>query len=246
MSREETRSGVETWAGVKPASRELAPTAARILRAARRVLLKKGYAALTMQAIEKESGANRALVHYYFGSKAGLVDSLVETLFEDPSFGYSDEVLGAPEGGQRRRALLAWLLRIVQDHRSARLLYELLPHFLRSAKLRAHAAELYAAYREFDGRCLASGVPGVDAGELELLGGLSVAVVEGLGVQLAVDPQGFDGTGTYALWEEIVTTWLESRQRSAAGGDGGDGERRLETVTTTGEGPAPRQGGTGP
>ena len=104
------------WAaevGVEPARRELAPTAERILKAARRVLVKKGYAALTMQEIEKESGTNRALVHYYFGSKAGLVDALVETLFEDPAFGYSDEVMQAPEGEQRRKALLAWLLRIV-------------------------------------------------------------------------------------------------------------------------------------
>jgi AcrR family transcriptional regulator len=226
------------WAaetGVEPARRELAPTAERILKAARRVLVKKGYAALTMQEIETESGTNRALVHYYFGSKAGLVDALVETLFEDPAFGYSDEVVQAPEGEQRRKALLAWLLRIVRDHRSARLLYELLPHFLRSAKLRAHVAELYAAYREFDGRCLASGVPDVDRTARQHLGALSVAVVEGLGVQLAVDPRGFDEGGAYALWEEMVATYLEQRERATqtarkAHGNGmppaGEAERR--------------------
>ncbi len=206
------------WAaevGVEPARRELAPTAERILKAARRVLVKKGYAALTMQEIEKESGTNRALVHYYFGSKAGLVDALVETLFEDPAFGYSDEVMRAPEGEPRRRALLAWLLRIVRDRRSARLLYELLPHFLRSAKLRAHVAELYEAYREFDGRCLASGVSSVDRSATERLGALSVAVVEGLGVQLAVDPHGFDERGAYALWEEMVAAYLEQKERAA-------------------------------
>jgi len=205
------------WAaevGVEPARRELAPTAERILKAARRVLVKKGYAALTMQEIEKESGSNRALVHYYFGSKSGLVDALVETLFEDPAFGYSDEVVQAPEGEQRREALLAWLLRILRDHRSARLLYELLPHFLRSPRLRAHVAELYAAYREFDGRCLASGVPDVDCTAMQRLGALSVAVVEGLGVQLAVDPHGFDEGGAYALWEEMVAIYLEQTEHA--------------------------------
>jgi len=208
------------WAaevGVEPARRELAPTAERILRAARRVLLKKGYAGLTMQQIEKESGSNRALVHYYFGNKAGLVDALVETLFEDPAFGYSDEVVQAPEGEQRRRALLAWLQRIVHDRRSARLLYELLPQFLRSPGLRAHVAELYAAYREFDGRCLASGASGSSGDADERLGALSVAVVEGLGVQLAVDPQRFDADGAYALWEEMVGTYLEARERASQG-----------------------------
>jgi AcrR family transcriptional regulator len=205
------------WAaevGVQPARRELAPTAQRILKAARRILIKKGYGALTMQQIEKESGTNRALVHYYFGSKAGLVDALVESLFEDPAFGYSDAVMRAPEGEQRRGALLAWLLRIVHDQHSARLLYELLPHFLRSAKLRAHVAELYAAYREFDGRCLASGVPSVGERDRQRLGALSVAVVEGLGVQLAVDSQDFDAEGPYAMWEEMVTAYLEQSKRA--------------------------------
>jgi AcrR family transcriptional regulator len=212
------------WAaqvGVEPARRELAPTAQRILKAARRVLLKKGYSALTMQEIERESGANRALVHYYFGSKAGLVDSLVETLFEDPAFGYSDEVMEAPEGEQRRKALLAWLLRIVHDQRSARLLYELLPHFLRSAKLRSHVAELYSAYREFDGHCLGSAAPGVDQSTRQRLGALSVAVVEGLGIQFALDPHGFDGEGAYALWEEMVLAYLEKRERATQATAGG-------------------------
>jgi AcrR family transcriptional regulator len=211
----EAGSQREWEVGIEPARRELAPTAERILKAARRVLLKKGYTALTMQQIEKESGINRALVHYYFGSKAGLVDVLVETLFEDPAFGYSDEVVRAPEGEQRRKALLAWLLRIVRDQRSARLLYELLPHFLRSPRLRAHVAELYSAYREFDGRCLASAAPDVDWVARERLGALSVAVVEGLGVQLAVDPGGFDEGGAYALWEEMVAAYLEKRERAS-------------------------------
>jgi AcrR family transcriptional regulator len=203
--------------GVELARHELAPTAERIIKAARRILVRKGYPSLTMQEIEKESGVNRALVHYYFGSKAGLVEALVETLFEDPAFGYSDEVVRAPEGEQRRKALLAWLRRIVRDRRSGRLLYELLPHFLRSRRLRAHVAGLYGAYRDFDGRCLASGVSGVDQGDRESIGALSVAVVEGLGIQLAVDPRGFDEGGAYGLWEEMVAAYLAAKERTAQG-----------------------------
>ncbi len=204
----------EEETGVELARHELAPTAERIIKGARRILVKKGYPSLTMQQIEKESGVNRALVHYYFGSKAGLVEALVETLFEDPAFGYSDEVVQAPEGEERRKALLAWLRRIVQDRRSGRLLYELLPHFLRSRRLRTHVAGLYGAYRGFDGRCLASGVSGVDEGEVERLGALSVAIVEGLGIQLAVDPDGFDQEGACALWEEMVGAYLAAKERA--------------------------------
>jgi hypothetical protein len=145
------------------------------------------------------------------------VEALVESLFEDPAFGYSDAVVQAPEGEQRRKALLAWLGRIVQDRRSGRLLYELLPHFLRSRRLRTHVAGLYGAYRDFDGRCLASGVSGVDQGDGERIGALSVAVVEGLGIQLAVDPDGFDEEGAYALWEEMVAAYLAAKERAAQG-----------------------------
>ena len=198
-----------TKPGAAQAGRDLPPTAAKLLAAARRILVRKGYASLTMQAIEEEAGANRALVHYYFGSKAGLLEALVESLFEDPAFGYSDSVASAPAGPARVAALLDWLGRITADRRSGRLLYELLPHILRSSALRSRVAELYEAYREFDGECLASGAE-VSAELLEDLGALSVAVVEGLGIQSAVDPRGFERDRAYTLWQDVITRYLSA------------------------------------
>jgi AcrR family transcriptional regulator len=196
--------------GIPREARELPPTAAKLLAAARRILVRKGYASLTMQAIEDEAGTNRALVHYYFGSKAGLLEALVESLFEDPAFGYSDSVMSAPAGPERSLALLEWLGRITADRRSGRLLYELLPHILRSKALRARVAELYGAYRRFDGDCLASGAQAGDEA-IEDLGALSVAVVEGLGIQSAVDPHGFQRDRAYALWQDVITHYLAGR-----------------------------------
>jgi len=204
-----TRTAGETGAahGLPGAARELPPTAAKLLAAARRILVRNGYAGLTMQAIEQEAGINRALVHYYFGSKAGLLEALVDSLFEDPAFGYSDSVLNAPSGAARAQTLLEWLGRITADRRSGRLLYELLPHVLRSPKLRRRAAELYATYRDFDGECLASGAD-TGADLREDLGALSVAIVEGLGIQAAVDPGGFERARAFALWQEVITHYL--------------------------------------
>lgn len=193
--------------GAVGGGRKLPPTAAKLLTAARRVLVRKGYAGLTMQAIEQEAGVNRALVHYYFRSKAGLLEALIDSLFEDPDFGYSDAVMSAPLGAARAGALLDWLGRITADRRSARLLYELLPHILRSNKLRGRAAELYGAYRRFDGDCLASGTI-ADADLRQDLGALSVAIVEGLGIQAAVDPGGFQRERAYALWQQVITHYL--------------------------------------
>jgi AcrR family transcriptional regulator len=195
--------------GTPRTGRELPPTATKLLAAARRVLVRKGYPGLTMQAIEEEAGINRALVHYYFKSKAGLLEALVDSLFEDPAFGYSDAVMSAPAGPVRARALLEWLGRISADRRSGRLLYELLPHILRSKTLRGRVAGLYGTYREFDGECLASGTE-ADAELCEDLGALSVAVVEGLGIQAAVDPDGFERERAYALWQRVITLFLQA------------------------------------
>lgn len=203
------------------ASREaLPPTAQRLLRAARRIVVTRGYATLTMQAVEKEAGVNRSLVHYYFGGKTGLVEALVDMLFEDEAFGYSAEVAAAGEGQQRVLALFAWLRRITADQQSGRLLYELLPHILRSKTLRARVAELYRAYRAFDGGCLSSGLEGIDPRAEAALGALSVAMVEGLGLQLAVDREGFALDDVFRLWSELLDVW------GAAKGRGLDGPTR--------------------
>jgi len=188
------------------ARREFPPTARKLLFAARRVLVRKGYPGLTMQAIEQESGINRALIHYYFGSKAGLLEALVDTLFEDAAFGYSDAVTRTPAGPDRVSALLDWLGRITADKRTGRLLYELLPHIVRSRMLRSRAAELYGAYRDFDGEVLA---PHASANVREDLGALNVAMVEGLGIQSAVDPSGFDRDRAFLLWKNVLIHYLD-------------------------------------
>src|SRR5918998_3691832 len=77
---------------VKPASstkrlRPLEPAAGpstdpetrdRILDAAHTVFLRKGTAGSRTQEIADEAGVNKALVHYYFGTKAALADAIFE------------------------------------------------------------------------------------------------------------------------------------------------------------------------
>jgi AcrR family transcriptional regulator len=58
---------------------DLPPTARRILTAAQRVLVRDGFRDLTFQAVGAEAGENPALTRYYFGSKAGLIEALVDS-----------------------------------------------------------------------------------------------------------------------------------------------------------------------
>jgi TetR/AcrR family transcriptional regulator len=50
----------------------------RILEAAHTVFTRKGTAASRTQEIADEAGVNKALVHYYFGTKAALADAIFE------------------------------------------------------------------------------------------------------------------------------------------------------------------------
>jgi TetR/AcrR family transcriptional regulator len=53
-------------------------TRERILDAAHAVFLRKGTANSRTQEIADEAGVNKALVHYYFGTKAALADAIFE------------------------------------------------------------------------------------------------------------------------------------------------------------------------
>jgi TetR/AcrR family transcriptional regulator len=53
-------------------------TRERILDAAHTIFVRKGTAASRTQEIAAQAGVNKALVHYYFGTKAALADAIFE------------------------------------------------------------------------------------------------------------------------------------------------------------------------
>jgi AcrR family transcriptional regulator len=54
---------------------------AKILEAARKVFLQKGFTGARMQEIADEAGINKALLHYYFRSKEKLFDEIFREAF---------------------------------------------------------------------------------------------------------------------------------------------------------------------
>jgi AcrR family transcriptional regulator len=187
---------------------ELPPTARRILAAAQDILAERGYAELTMTAISQVSGVNRALVSYYFGGKAGLLAALVDTLFQNPDVGLVEEISATTEGSERTVAFLDWQRRVSSNERVNRMLYELLPHALREPEVRARFAEEYRLYRSVDADCLATAPAELDDETLEALAAVSIAVVEGLGIQRALDPEGFDHERAWRAWVDVVGRYL--------------------------------------
>ena len=64
---------------------QLSPTARKLVAAARRLLARGGYEALTVEAVAAEAGAYRDSVRYYFGSKAAFIAAVVDSLAHDQS-----------------------------------------------------------------------------------------------------------------------------------------------------------------
>jgi len=197
------------------------PTALRILDAAKKILSEKGYSKLTLQAIEEESGEYRALVAYYFGSKQGLVEALIDSLMDAEDEVLRNHLEGIEEPEERVRTLIDEQRQISADWRGFRAFYELLPHIMRDDRLREDLAADYAKSRELDRQTLAAGrAGGIARGragggkDLDKLAALSVAIVEGLAVQYAADQEQFDHEGTYRLWEDMVLAYLREKPQA--------------------------------
>ena len=54
-----------------------------LLRAARELMAEKGLPRVTVREVAERAGVGAALVNYYFGSKAGLLDAIVQQHAED-------------------------------------------------------------------------------------------------------------------------------------------------------------------
>jgi AcrR family transcriptional regulator len=195
---------------------DLPATAQRILAAARRILERDGFAGLTYESIAAESGEYKDSVRYHFGGKAGLIAAVVDSSFHDASL----EIFAGARGLARTQERVAAVIDASRDLPGADdawVMWELLPHVTRRESLRARVADLYEWYREhylelFDAGGLA-GPSGDGGGRAQLArnyASILLAVLDGLAMQKALDPNRVDLDAVFDLWQRIVTTSLGS------------------------------------
>lgn len=188
---------------------QLSPTARRLVAAARRLLARDGFAALTVEAVAAEAGAYRDSVRYYFGSKAALVAAVVDSLAHDQSLTASDQARSLASGGERVHGLVLGERNLVDDRDAFRDFFAIFPHVLQDEELRWRIAELYEWYRELFVASLRG--PGETAdGRLRDVAALMAAVTDGLAVQKLLDPDGVDLEALFALWERMLRRELGS------------------------------------
>ena len=182
---------------------QLSPTARKLVAAARRLLARGGYEALTVEAVAAEAGAYRDSVRYYFGSKAAFVAAVVDSLSHDQSLSAVAETQAARGGDERVHGLVAGDRRLVDDRAAFRDFFAILPHVVLDDELRERVAALYEWYRDLYVEGLGDATA-VDEGRLRAFASLMVAMTDGLAVQKLLDPDGVRLEPLFELWESML------------------------------------------
>ena len=232
QSSKRSRVGRATLPGAGPG---LPPTAQRLLEAARRLLARSGYNSLTVAAISLEAGENKALVRYYFGSKNGLLLALVDGLVSD-TIHQARQRLSALSTREDRARVVAEIIRVIlEDTESYRLLYDLLPRLLENPVMARQLAELYRTYRDLNTQALWGDRDEDAPVVVRDVAAMTVALTDGLAVQVLAEPGCVDIPTTLALWRSFVEKVLESASESVPDtdprDDNGGADPRSEGTT---------------
>ena len=184
------------------------PTAQRLLDAAHRLLVRSGYNSLSLEAISQESGENKALVRYYFGSKNGLLVALTDSLISATLWRARQRLAGLSDAHDRVDVVGDTMEAIAADEASFRLLFDLLPRLLENPRMTRQLADLYRGYREVNARALWGDDRGDPPAVVRDLAAIAVALPDGLAVQSLAEPGSVEVTRILSLWRSFMETTL--------------------------------------
>lgn len=191
--------------------------AVALVEAAKRLLIEKGMDALRVGSITKAAGQNRAMVSYYFGGKAAMIAVAVDSLLHEAVQELATQAESLPAGDRRVSAHVDSTLSLMQTPEFLATL-DVVPAAFRNEDLRERLAELYGWYREVNAACLD---PDADASQSDRLNGLAtlfVAVIDGLAIQWALDPENVDLESLGALLKEVVAFVANTPDPTRGGG----------------------------
>lgn len=167
----------------------LPETARNLLIAAKDIVAEEGFEALTLKTVSERAGENKAMVSYYFDNKAGLVAAVLDSVIHDEYLSSLDRMKDVAPG-ERIPRLVEEMRRMAESAEDFTVFYELLPHVLRDDVLRRRLAMLFRWYwkMKLDWLGLDDGAAALADPDLLGIAQLLSAVIDGLAIQVAVDP----------------------------------------------------------
>lgn len=196
--------------GLPGAGPALAPTARRLLEAARQLLIRSGYQSLTAEAIGREAGVQKSLINYYFGSKQGLLMTLIDWLVSDTLWQTRRRLSATVDEGDPSRLVAGTTEAMLDDPQSYRLFFDLLPRLLEEPTMVTRLTELYRAYRDMNVRALWADRSESPPELVKDLAAMTLALADGLAVQVLAEPGSVDVPRALATWALLMDHALAS------------------------------------
>jgi AcrR family transcriptional regulator len=167
----------------------LPETAQNLLLAAKEIVADEGFEALTLKTVSERAGENKAMVSYYFANKAGLIAAVLDSVIHDEYLASLDRMKDVAPG-ERIPRLAEEMQRMAASVEDFEVFFELLPHVLRDEVLRRRMAMLYRWYwkMKLEWLGMKDGAAGLADPDLLGVAQLLSAVIDGLAIQVAVDP----------------------------------------------------------
>lgn len=162
-------------------------TAEQILDAARRVLAREGWEALSINAVCKEAGVYRTAISYHYGNKDGLAAAVLEDIIHELSSRVAGSVSARPLGGERVSATIRGFDTLGGLEIQAAFL-EVLTRLVREEGYRSRLSRLYIDTAAI----VAVTLGGHDEESRKVLEPVSrviLAFLDGLFIQQLVDPE---------------------------------------------------------
>ena len=171
----------------------LPKTAQKILGAARKLLVERGYEAMTLENVAAEAGVNKASIRYNFGNKSGLVTAVLDSYIHDECVRLVATARDVPRAEVVDAAVAGMRDMVVQAENFSGY-FDILPYAFREPELRDRMLALYKWWYLQNLAWLGlRDEPGVEQNEtLVGLGELVCAVIDGLCIQAGLQPEGFD------------------------------------------------------
>jgi AcrR family transcriptional regulator len=181
-------------------------TRASLLRAAKRLLLERGYASTSVRELTAESGTNLGAVNYHFGSRERLLNQAIGEFFLEwaERVGVVDV---APDLGPHEQ-LAARARAIVEGIADAQPVFvmflEALLQSRRSPELRQQLTEHYAEQRRLAGEFVRATAGGHQLPErtVEVIASYMLALADGLQLQALLDPEAVPSGAELAAFYE--------------------------------------------
>jgi AcrR family transcriptional regulator len=179
-------------------------TAQRLLEAARRLLVRSGFNALSLEKIAREAGANKPLIFYYFGNKAGLLRALMNSVLQEDVETLRLVYAALPEGEARVHAVVEYCRKAVADRGTNQVFFDTAVNMLRHTRDRGRLAEWCATCRQLNIWGLSGDQGRESTDDIRALSAMTLALQDGLALQVLAEPDAVDTERIWALWEEFL------------------------------------------